>query len=268
MGHDGAGRHAAPGFDLQGLQLQPQDLAREPVGELCRRERYALLTARDGGRQGGGGITRGLCGSQGVVAGTGTTCLARRFIQVAVSLLDLLDGHEHAVVTLAQGRPFGADDGGYGLRRHHAFPDPVSQGAQQHVGQQEKHDDDAAEDASATRRHFQQCGHATQQQVDRPAAAQHHQQGKERHQQWLECGCRQEAGHGVADDGKGLAQMAGSTKPGRAQLRDQRQEGELHEEGQAATAQQHQQFGQSLRMMQHGRIVVEVLTGHQAKPDQ
>ena len=62
--------------------------------------------------------------------------------------------------------------------------------------------------------------------------------------------------------------MADSAEPGGKQLRDQRQEGELHEEGQAATAQQHQQFGQSLRMMQHGRIVVEVLTENQAEPDQ
>ena len=110
--------------------------------------------------------------------------------------------------------------------------------------------------------------HAPQQQVDRPAAAQHHQQGKERHQQRLECGCHQEASHGVADDGKGLAQMAGSAKPGRTQLRDQCQKGELHEEGQAASAQEYQQFCQSLRMMQHGRIVVEVLTKNQAEPDQ
>ena len=171
-------------------------------------------------------------------------------------------------ITLSQGRPFGADDGGFGFWRYHAFPSPIGQGAQQHVGQQEEHDDDAAEDASAARRHFQQGVHAPQQQVDRPAAAQHHQQGKERHQQRLECGCDQEAGHGVADDGKGLAQMAGSAKPGRAQLRDQCQKGELHEEGQAATTQQYQQFCQPQRMMQHGRIVVEVLTKNQAKPDQ
>ena len=62
--------------------------------------------------------------------------------------------------------------------------------------------------------------------------------------------------------------MADSAEPGGKQLRDQRQEGELHEEGQAATAQQHQQPGQSQRMMQRGRIAVEVLTRHQAEPDQ
>ena len=39
--------------------------------------------------------------------------------------------------------------------------------------------------------------------------------------------------------------MAGSTEPGRAQLRDQCQKGELHEEGQAASAQEYQQFCQS-----------------------